>query len=97
MQLGKVCGNVVSTCKADNLEGIRLLLVSHLNDQLEPTGKYYVCTDTVNARIGNVVLTCSSSSARMTSKTKDRCTDLSIVGIVDILSQKKKNIFNQDQ
>ena len=86
MQLGKVIGNVVSVQKENNLIGLKLLVVDYLNEKLQSIGKTSVCTDTVSAGPGDVVLLCSSSSARLTKLTKDVCTDNSIVGIVDSIS-----------
>ena len=95
MQLGKIVGNVVSTIKTGKTEGLRLLLVQHLNEQLEPSGKVLICTDTVNAKHGDIVLTCSSSSARFTRYTKGVCTDHSLVAIVDIISHGKQVAYRK--
>lgn len=95
MQLGKVIGNVVSTSKSGRLEGLRLLLVRNLNEKLDPRQWTCVCTDTVNAKPGDIVLTCSSSSARCTSVTRNVCTDNTIVAIVDIISAKKKDVYRK--
>jgi len=93
MQLGKVIGNVVSTSKSSRLEGLRLLVVNCLNEALEPLPRRVVCTDTVNAKPGDIVLTCSSSSARCTQVTRDVCTDNTVVAIVDIISAGKKDFY----
>ena len=93
MQFGKVIGNVVSTHKTGKTEGLPLLVVRHLDENLNPKSKSYVCTDTINAKIGDVVLTCSSASARMTTKTKDVCTDNSIIAKVEIISSGRKDIY----
>jgi len=97
MQIGKVIGNVVSTIKTGKVKGIPLLLVNHLNENLEPTSKTYVCTDTVSAKMGETVLTCSSSSSRFTEKTRGTCTDHTIVAIIDIITAKKSDIFRKDR
>lgn len=95
MQLGRVIGNIVSTKKVENTTSLRMLIVQHLDENLQPQGKSYACIDTVNAKIGDIVLTCSSSSARMTSKTKSVCTDNSIVAIVEIISKNRKDIYRK--
>jgi len=92
MQFAKVIGKVVSTQKTGRLEGLPLLVVQNLDGMLEPIPKNAVAVDTVNSRIGDIVLLCGSSSARLTDKTRDACTDLAIVGIVDKVSLKKKDI-----
>ena len=86
MKLGTVIGTVVSTKKVGNNEGLKMLVVSYLNDELADTKKTTVCVDTVNAGKGDVVLLCSSSSARMTAMTARAVTDNTIVGIVDAIS-----------
>ncbi|MBN2103364.1 EutN/CcmL family microcompartment protein [bacterium] len=95
MQFAKVIGQVVSTRKEGKLEGLRLLIVDQLDEKLKPTGKTITSTDTVNARLDDIVLVCSSSSARMTSKTKGTSTDNSIVGIVETVSGKKRDWFKR--
>ena len=53
------------------------------------------CTDTVSAGSGDVVLLCSSSSARLTKLTKDVCTDNSIIGIVDSISSSSSTFYKK--
>jgi microcompartment protein CcmK/EutM len=86
-------GNVVSTHKTGRLEGLPLLVVRYLDAALEPSPKTAVAVDTVNAGPGDVVLVCSSSSARMTMKTRDACTDLTIIGIADAVSLGRKDVY----
>ena len=95
MQIGKVIGQVIATMKTGKTQGMPLLVVQQLNESLQPTDQSAVCTDTVNAKHGEVVLTCSSSSARYTARTKGICTDHSIVAIVDSISSGKRDIYNK--
>ena len=95
MQLGKVIGNVVSVQKENNLIGLKLLVVDYLDEKLQSLGKSAVCTDTVSAGPGDLVLLCSSSSARLTKLTKDVCTDNSIVGIVDSISSNNNMLYQK--
>ncbi|HDQ00576.1 MAG TPA: ethanolamine utilization protein EutN [bacterium] len=95
MQLGKVIGNLVATRKSGCTQGIRLLVVQQLDENLKPKAKYFISVDSVNANSGDVVLTCSSSSARMTARTKGICADNAIVAIVDLVSKKQKNIYQK--
>lgn len=95
MQLGKVIGNVVSVSKASSLNGLKLLVVSYMNEELKIIGKSVVCTDTVSAGTGDIVLLCSSSSARLTRMTKNVCTDNTIVGIVDSISSSGKALYHK--
>ena len=95
MQLGIVTGNVVSTVKTGKSEGLPLLIVSHVDENLQPTSRSVICTDTVNARHGEIVLTCSSSSSRFTEKTRGVCTDNTIVAIVDGVAMNKKYTYQK--
>jgi microcompartment protein CcmK/EutM len=97
MKLGIVIGTVVSTKKVANNEGLKMLVVSYLNDELVDTKKTAVCIDTVNAGRGDVVLLCSSSSARMTSMTNRAVTDNTIVGIVDAISANGKDTYKKNR
>jgi microcompartment protein CcmK/EutM len=97
MKLGIVIGNVVSTKKVGNNEGLKMLVVSYLNDELVDTKKTAVCIDTVSAGTGDVVLLCASSSARLTSVTKKAVTDNTIVGIVDAISTGNKYTYRKDR
>jgi ethanolamine utilization protein EutN len=92
VQLAKVIGIVVSTRKAGKLDGLPLFVVRHLDADLRPAARTEVAVDTVNANPGDVVLLCSSSSARMTAKTRDACADLATVGIADAVSLGKKDV-----
>ena len=95
MQLGKVIGNVVSVRKESNLNGLKLLVISYMNEKLQMTGKTAVCTDSVSAGPGDVVLLCSSSSARLTRATKNVCTDNTIVGIIDSISSSGNILYHK--
>ncbi len=93
MQIGKVIGTVVSTVKTGRVQGLPLLIVQPLDENLKDSSKAIVCTDTVNAKHGEIVLVCSSSSARCTDKTRGACTDSSIVAIVDAVSYGKHSLY----
>lgn len=97
MKLGMVIGNVVSTRKVVNNEGLKMLVVSYLTDELADTKKTAVCIDTVSAGKGDIVLLCSSSSARLTSMTSKAVTDNTIVGIVDAISAGGKYTYRKEQ
>lgn len=95
MKLGKVIGKVVSTRKEGNVDGLKILVVKYLDEKLADTGKTAACIDTANANEGDIVMLCSSSSARLTKTTKNVCTDNTIVGIVDMISAGKKYIYKK--
>ncbi len=97
MKLGKVIGNVVATKKVDNIRSLKILVVNYLNEAMEETKTTAACIDTVSAGEGDIVLLCSSSSARLTKMTKNACTDNTIVGIVDSVSSGSKYIYKKTE
>jgi ethanolamine utilization protein EutN len=97
MKLGVVIGNAVSTRKVKDNEGLKMLVVSYLTDELVDTGKTAVCIDTVNAGSGDLVLLCASSSARMTAMTRKAVTDNTIVGIVDAISSNQRFTYKKNR
>jgi microcompartment protein CcmK/EutM len=97
MKIGKVIGKVVSTRKEGNVDGLPILVVSYLDEKMTDTGKTAACIDTVNAGQGEVVLLCASSSARMTSVTRDVATDNTVVGIIDAVSAGSNFTYRKSQ
>jgi microcompartment protein CcmK/EutM len=85
MRLGRVAGTVVSTVKDEGLVGYKLLLVDEADTRGNGLGRYVVAVDTVDAGVGDVVLTVGGSSARLTRLTKDRPVDAAIVAVVETL------------
>ncbi len=85
MLIAKVIGTTVSTIKDDKLTGKKLLILRQADEQGTPSGKPYVAIDTVDAGIGDLVLTCAGSSARQTTITKDTPVDAVIMSVIDSL------------
>ena len=83
MRLGKVVGTVVATQKNEKLRGRKLLVVEDVNLSGQPAGSFLVAVDAVGAGTGEIVLTCSGSSARLTDITKDTPVDGTIIAIVE--------------
>ena len=95
MQLGKVIGKVIATQKTPCHVGLTLLTVQLLDDLLQETDRVITCTDTVHAGIDDVVLTCGSSSARMTKTTARACTDNAVIAVVDAVTVKHKQRYKK--
>ncbi len=85
MLIAKVIGTTVSTIKDEQLIGQKLLIVQQTDEKGDPIGKPFVAVDTVNAGIGDLVLTAHGSSARQTNITKDRPVDAVIMAMIDSL------------
>ncbi len=93
MQLGKIVGTVVSTQKDEKLEGLKFLIVKHVDVDIKPTGSIVIAVDSVGAGVGEVVLTAAGSSARQTHITKDKPVDTVIMAIVDVLEVDGQNKY----
>ena len=99
MFLARITGSIVSSHKAKELIGQKLLIVEPLRinekDQsnLQPTGRSFVTVDTVGVGEGEVVLCVQGSSARFTPGTKTLPIDCAIVGTVDSVTVHDKTIF----
>ena len=85
MVLGKVVGTVWATRKDEELVGMKLQIVKHLDLQYSVKDTFVVAVDTVQAGVGDVVLVCSGSSARQTAQTKNKPVDAVIMAVVDKL------------
>ena len=83
MTLGIVVGTVVATRKEQTLDGLKFLLVRHVDAEGKETGSFVVAADAVGAGPGELVLVASGSSARQTQATNNRPVDAVIMAIVD--------------
>ena len=63
MLIARVIGTTVSTIKDGKLSGLKLLILRQTDERGDPAGKPYVAVDTVDAGIGDLVLTAAGSSA----------------------------------
>ncbi|MCW5878973.1 MAG: EutN/CcmL family microcompartment protein [Anaerolineales bacterium] len=86
MLIAKVIGNTVATIKDPKLEGRKLLICRETDHTGKPTGKPYVAVDSVDAGVGDLVLTAHGSSGRQTDITKDTPVDAVIMAIIDTLN-----------
>lgn len=100
MFLAKVEGSVVSTKKDPGMGGRKLLLLRpQLVDDKNP-GSFkpgvntIVAVDSVGAGIGEMVLFCQGSSARLAPGLKDSPVDAVIIGIVDTVDVLGKTIYS---
>lgn len=85
MLIAKVIGTTVATIKDPKLEGRKLLICREADETGKATGKPYVAVDTVDAGVGDLVLTAHGSSGRQTAITKDTPVDAVIMAVIDSL------------
>jgi len=95
MLIARVIGTTVATIKDDKLVGRKLLILRQTDEQGTPSGKPYVAVDTVDAGIGDLVLTCAGSSARQTELTKDRPVDAVIMAVIDSLEVEGQVVYRK--
>ena len=83
MLLGRVAGTMVASRKEPSLEGLKFLVVRHLDVENSDLASFVVAVDAVGAGVGEVVLVATGSSARQTEATRDRPCDAVVMAIVD--------------
>jgi len=100
MFLARVEGSVVATKKDPSMIGRKLLVLRpQLVDDKDPTRfrpgmNTIVGVDSVGAGIGELVLFCQGSSARLAPNLKDAPVDAVVIGIVDTVDVLGKEIYN---
>ena len=100
MFLAKVEGSVVATKKDPSMDGRKLLLLRpQLVDEKHPAkfrpgANTIVAVDSVGAGVGEMVLFCQGSSARLAPNLKDAPVDAVIIGIVDVVDVLGKQIYS---
>ncbi len=103
MFLARVEGSVVATKKDASMSGRKLLLVRpQLVDEKDPTKfrpgmNTIIAVDSVGAGLGELVMFCQGSSARLAPNLKDAPVDAVIIGIVDEVDVLGKQIYSAKQ
>jgi ethanolamine utilization protein EutN len=100
MFLARVEGSVVATKKDPSMSGRKLLLLRpQLVDDKDPSkfrpgANTIVAVDSVGAGLGELVLFCQGSSARLAPNLKDAPVDAVIIGIVDTVDVLGNQIYS---
>ena len=103
MFLARVEGSVVATKKDASMNGRKLLLLRpQLVDDKDPTKfrpgvNTIVAVDSVGSGIGELVMFCQGSSARLAPNLKDVPVDAVVIGIVDTVDVLGKQIYTSRQ
>ena len=96
MLIAKVIGTTISTIKDEKLIGRKLLILRQADETGTPFGKPYVAVDTLDAGIGDLVLTAHGSSGRMTDLTQNRPVDAVIMAVIDHLEVGGKVVYRKE-
>jgi microcompartment protein CcmK/EutM len=83
VRLARVVGNVVSTIKNPALEGKKILLVKHIDEEGVTTGSAFIALDSVGAGAGELVYYVRGKEAGFPFLPDEVPSDATIVGIVD--------------
>lgn len=101
MFVAKVTGVVVATQKVASMTGRKLLAVEpyrvdeKTRDRLAPTGRTFIVVDALGAGLGDYVLICQGSSARLTPETEKLPVDAVIIGLVDTVDIEGRTIYSK--
>jgi ethanolamine utilization protein EutN len=84
VKFARVCGTVVATRKYEGLEGVKLLVVQLLDEELNPEGPPQIAADgTAQAGPGELVCVVGSREAAQALPEVFVPVDLAITGIID--------------
>src|ERR1044071_566903 len=103
MFLARVEGAIVATKKDVSMSGRKLLLLRpQLVDEKDPAKfrpgvNTIIAVDSVGAGMGELVMFCQGSSARLAPNLKDAPVDAVVIGIVDTVDVLGKEIYNAKQ
>ncbi|MBM3845239.1 MAG: ethanolamine utilization protein EutN [Verrucomicrobia bacterium] len=100
MFLARVEGSVVATKKDPNMSGRKMLVLRpQLVDDKDPTRfrpgvNTIIAVDSVGAGLGEMVLFCQGSSARLAPGLKEAPVDAVVIGIVDAVDVLGQQIYS---
>lgn len=83
MQVARVIGDVVATCKDPSLGGLKLLLLQPVDTSSQPTGRALVAADSAGAGVGELVFFVRGKEAAFPFYPAQPPVDAAVVGIVD--------------
>lgn len=89
MKLGKVIGTVVCSRKEISLEGVKLLLLQPLDENLKNSSVPIAACDTVQAGIGDLVMFEGGREAALALDNWFNPSDATIMGIVDDVEKEE--------
>jgi microcompartment protein CcmK/EutM len=95
MITARVCGTVVSSQRSDEISGAKFLLIQKCDASGKKEPEYMVALDSVGAGYGEMVLVSQGSACRQTVLTDEKPIDALIIGIVDLIDQENKVVYQK--
>jgi ethanolamine utilization protein EutN len=96
MLLGKVIGTVVASRKSGKLNGLKFLVLEHIDPSTMKGNKsYVVAIDGVGAGTDEIVFYASGSCGRYTEATEGKPSDATITAIVDNIEIDGKYVYEK--
>ncbi len=95
MILARVSGSIISTVRADSIEGPVYYIVEPCTPSGVVCSSGIVALDLVGSAQDEFVIVSQGSSTRQTDFTKDKPVDAVIIGIVDIACEDGKVVFRK--
>jgi microcompartment protein CcmK/EutM len=96
MLIAKVIGTTISTIKDEKLKGRKLLIVRQTDETGEVFGKPYVAVDTLDAGVGDLVLTAHGSGGRQTYLTRNSPVDAVIMAVIDHMEVSGNVVYRKE-
>ena len=95
MVLGTVAGTVVTSQRADRIDAPSYLLIELCDQTGQRKKDFLVALDMIGAGPGEMVLICQGSAARQTQLTDNCPMDAIIVGIIDVIDERGKVVYQK--
>jgi len=96
MLIAKIIGTTISTIKDEQLKGRKLLIVRQTDETGTVFGKPYVAVDTLDAGVGDLVLTAHGSGGRQTYLTKNSPVDAVIMAVIDHMEVSGEVVYRKE-
>jgi microcompartment protein CcmK/EutM len=96
MLIAKVIGTTISTIKDEQLVGRKLLIMRQTDETGTSYGKPYVAVDTLDAGVGDLVLTAHGSGGRQTTITRNSPVDAVIMAVIDHLEVSGEVVYRKE-
>ena len=87
MNLGRVIGTVISTRKVESLDGVKLLIVQPLDENLKDRGEPVVACDAQQAGPGQIVTFIGGREASLPLPEPFNPSDATVTSIVDTVDK----------